>query len=170
MQLTKTMSIKALLMGALISGLGAMGQAGAQSESPLQVQASLHELISVTDAEGRRTLQAIEPSKVVPGDRLLYTTLVRNQGAEPSDNIAVTRPIPPHTRYIAGSAAGAQFQISMSADGGQTWAPEGQLKVRNAQGQWRAATPADYTHVRWQYPAALQQNEARKVSFQVNVL
>jgi len=66
-----------------------------------------------------------DPSVVVPGDRLIFTTTYRNTGAAPAE---------------------------VSVDGGRTWGVLASLKVSDGKGGQRAAAPGDATHVRWTLP------------------
>ena len=85
----------------------------------------------------------------IPGEQVIYTVTFENVGDKPATDVAIVNPVPEHTTYVAGSAGGPGTEVSFSEDGGRTGGAPEQLKLRGADGTERAATPADYTHVRW---------------------
>lgn len=87
----------------------------------------------------------ITPKKVVPGDKLIFSTAYKNNGTAPVDHFVVTNPLPAAVSY---SPEGAQ-NAEVSVDGGKTWGQLAALKVKDAKGVLRAAQPEDVTHVRW---------------------
>lgn len=109
----------------------------------------------VTAADGTKTTRLVPLAKAVPGDEVVYTVTVQNVGKEPATDVVVTNPVPEHTRYVAGSAGGPGTEVAYSVDGGRTWGRAEELKVREADGTLRPATPADYTHVRFVMKNAL---------------
>ena len=86
---------------------------------------------------------------MVPGDVVIYTTTIENISGEAADDIVVTSPVPEHLSYVAGSAFGPGMLIEFSVDGGVTYAAAEELTV-NEDGQSRAATAEDYTHIRFE--------------------
>lgn len=159
--------IKWLIPGALIAfGVSMDFSMAANAGSPISITSQVNELVQQVDANGQSRLVAVNPDRIVPGDRIMYTTNVTNNGGKASDNIVITNPIPQHVRYLGGTAQGNNFTITYSVDGGNQWGQPAQLQVRQADGQVRQAQPAEYTHIRWQYRAALQPAEAQQISFQ----
>ena len=153
----------ALLMLAMASGL-------AQAKNqPVSIISQVNELVQQLDADGQARLVAVAPDKIVPGDRILYTTRFQNDGVEPSDNIVITNPIPSEVRYLAGTAYGENCDIVFSVDGGQHWGKPEQLQVRMADGQLRAAQAGDYTHIRWQYQSSLATRQSSQISYQAQL-
>jgi len=162
--------VKWLVPGVLIAfGISMDISMAAASGSPVTITSQVNELVQQVDANGKSRLVAVKPDRIVPGDRILYTTNVTNNGGQASDNIVITNPIPQHVRYLGGTAQGQNFNIVYSVDGGQQFGQAEQLKVRDANGQVRQAQPSEYTHIRWQYNAALQPAEAQKISFQAQL-
>ena len=105
------------------------------------------EEVSVDD-DGERQTRLIPAGSVVPGDVVIYTTTVENISEEAADNVVVTSPVPEHLTYVAGSAFGPGMVIEFSVDGGVNYASAADLTVDD-DGQQRAATAADYTHIRF---------------------
>ncbi len=159
--------VKWLIPGALIAfGISMDFSMASNANSPVSITSQVKELVQQVDANGQSHLVAVNPDRIVPGDRILYTTKVTNNGARASDNIVITNPIPEHVRYLGGTATGDNFTIVYSVDGGEQWGQPEQLQVKQADGTVRQAQPAEYTHIRWQYRSALQPAEVRRVSFQ----
>jgi uncharacterized repeat protein (TIGR01451 family) len=156
---------RAALLGAC---LGAAAHAEAPlSEGPISVK-------SVAEVETRVTVAGVEVVKLAPADRLvpadqvLYTLEVRNTDASAVPAPTVTYPIPEHMVYIANSAIGPGADVSYSVDGHSFDKPEN-LKVPATAGGLRPATPADYTHIRWQFRHALKANSTAFVRFRALV-
>jgi len=105
------------------------------------------EKVSVGD-DGERQTRLVSADTVVPGDVVIYTTTVENISDEAADNIVVTTPVPEHLSYVAGSAFGPGMAIEFSIDGGVNYASAEDLTVDD-EGQPRAATADDFTHIRF---------------------
>lgn len=163
---TKT---KLQLMGGILA-VTALFLPGHAAQAPIEVTSTVEELVQVVDSQGKSHLKAVKATEITPGDRILYTTTIRNHGAQASDHIVITNPVPAHSRYLGGTAKGKQFVITYSVDGGKHWGSSEALKVRQKDGQWRAANASDYTHIRWQYRGALQPKETQVISFQTQLL
>lgn len=87
----------------------------------------------------------VAPDKVVPGDKLFFSTTYKNNGAGPVNHFVVTNPLPGAVIYSADGGQNAE----VSVDGGKTWGLLTALKVKDATGALRAAEATDVTHVRW---------------------
>ena len=125
--------------------------------------------ITETNAQGKKTVKRTAATSVVPGTEVIYTITAKNTGAEPADNIVVTNPIPAQTVYVEGSAFGADTVITFSVDGGNTYDAAAKLAVKDATGISRAATPEDYTHVRWVLQIDLQPGQKADVWYRTRV-
>lgn len=94
--------------------------------------------------ENGNTREALEePSQVLPGDRLVFTTHYRNAGDKPVTDFVVTNPLPAPVKLTQAGA----FEVSV--DGGKSYGPLAALKATGADGKPRAAELGDVTHVRW---------------------
>ena len=100
---------------------------------------------TVTDATGATSVELVEPDKIVPGDKLLFSTVYTNSSAEAVENFVVTNPIPSAVTL----APDADAQLTVSTDGGATWGKLAELTVEAEDGTRRAAQHADVTHIRW---------------------
>jgi uncharacterized repeat protein (TIGR01451 family) len=115
---------------------------------------------NVTGPDGKAKIVREAPKVVVPGDQLVFELNYRNGGAQPAEGFVVTNPIPASVAY-AGEAKGAV----VSVDGGKSWGALDALKIAQADGTSRPATPADVTHVRWSFAQPIAAGSGGKLSF-----
>lgn len=92
---------------------------------------------------GKTTETLEEPNKVLPGDKLVFTTRYTNGGAQPATDFVVTNPLPGPVKLARVNG----FEVSV--DGGRTFGALAALKATGADGKPRPAELADVTHVRW---------------------
>jgi uncharacterized repeat protein (TIGR01451 family) len=100
---------------------------------------------NVEQADGTVTVTLVEPSRVVPGDGLVFVLSYRNTSAEPADNFTVTNPLPDAVAFRDTPDTGAVFSV----DGGTTFGPLSDLAVTGEDGTQRPARAEDVTHIRW---------------------
>ncbi len=135
-----------ILMSVLMLGISL--SAAAMADGSLDVRTIVQkEEVTVNDA-GETERKMVPAELVIPGESVFYTITFKNVGEESADNVVITNPIAENLTYIEGSAFGPGTDIQFSADGGATFAAAAELTVTN-NGQQRAATVDDYTHVRW---------------------
>jgi len=113
------------------------------------------------DAQGKPVVSLEPPAVVTPGDKLVFVLSYKNAGAEPATGFILTNPIPAAVSFTAAEGDGA----AVSVDGGKSWGQLAALKVAEANGTSRPATPADVTHVRWTFGRAIAVGEAGKLRF-----
>lgn len=122
--------------------------AAAMADGSLDVRTTVQKEEVVVDADGNETRRLVPAELVVPGESVFYTITFKNVGNEVADNVVITNPIAENLSYVDGSAFGPGSSIQFSVDGGQTFAAAGDLTVTE-DGEERAATADDFTHVRW---------------------
>lgn len=155
-----------LAASAVCVTLPAHAQASAKPGT-VSLQNVVEKEITVTQ-DGKTVKKRVPAAKAAPGEEVIYTSIFKNIGAKPAGNIFITNPMPPHTTYVGGSAFGDNAAVTFSADGGKTWAPADQLKVRDG-GKERPAGVTDITHVRWVYRGELAVAKESSVGFRVTV-
>jgi hypothetical protein len=89
----------------------------------------------------------------------LYTLRFRHEGEAPLAVLQLVHPLPAGEEYVPHSATGPRAEISYSVDGGRSFGRPGELRRPadpddSGQATDRAATPADYSHIRWEIPGA----------------
>ena len=104
----------------------------------------------------RKDHELVPADRVVPGDEVFYTLEIKNTGPTPLPTPTVDFAIPEHMRYVANSAVGAGAEVSYSIDGGHTFDRPENLTVAAGGGELRAATAAEYTHIRWRLKHVLK--------------
>lgn len=117
----------------------------AQNANPVTLAGDVKAVKITTDADGKERTELVEPTTIVPGDRLVFGTDYANKGAEPVTNFTVTNPLPAAVRL----APDADPALEVSVDGGKTWGMLDTLSITSSDGTARPATHADVTHVRW---------------------
>jgi len=105
----------------------------------------------------------------VSGDTVIYTLEVRNTAPTSVRRPVVTYAVPAHMTYLPESAVGPGTEVTYSIDAGRSFDAAENLRVQEPGGQLRAATAADYTHIRWQLKNALKGNSVAFVRFRARM-
>jgi uncharacterized repeat protein (TIGR01451 family) len=147
-------------------------QAQNAAPSPVALTSDVKIERVTVDASGKEqvTLHAPKSVVVVPGDKVLFTLEVINNGAEPAGGFRATNPIPAAVKFTSV----AEDWADVSVDGGTTWGKLAALtvKAKNAEGTAdveRAAAAADVTHVRWVFAEAIAPGARRAISYRGEV-
>ena len=132
---------------AIAAATAAMTPIAAHASSPVQLASDVFvERFAPLPGGGMaRTLE--RANRLHPGDHVVF---VVNWKAAPRGDFTVTNPMP-RTVAFQSSADGAE---DVSIDGGRSWGQLTDLRVREADGRVRQATPEDVTHLRWRVPGA----------------
>jgi uncharacterized repeat protein (TIGR01451 family) len=153
----------------LLIAVGVVATSVAQnSKDPIAVRA-IAEVERPVHERGRDTNTLVPAERVVSGDAVIYTLEVRNTATATVPPPTVTYPVPEHMIYTADSAVGPVTQVTYSIDEGLTFDVPENLKIAQPSGEPRAATAADYTHIRWQLKNALKGNSVAFVRFRATV-
>lgn len=126
---------------ALALAAGLVAPAAAQPQA-IALAGDVKVVRQVTEnGQTRETLA--EPTQVLPGDRLVFTTRYSNASGQPVEDFVVTNPLPAPVRLAQSG------EFSVSVDGGKSFGPLAAARVTGADGKPRAAEPGDVTHVQW---------------------
>ena len=158
-------SWRSLLLGACLN-LAAHAEAPVNAD-PISIK-TVAEVETRVIVAGSEVVKLAPADRLVPSDQVIYTLEVSNTDTSAVSAPTVTYPIPQHMVYIANSAIGPGAEVSYSVDGHTFDKPEN-LKVPATDGRLRTATPADYTHIRWQFQHALKANSTAFVRFRALV-
>lgn len=120
---------------------------------------------AVVQAGSQPKIVLVKQKSGPPGTKLVFAHSYHNGGKTPAVNFAMTNPIPSGVDYIGSDDAFA----TVSVDGGKTFGPLGQARVRASDGALRPARPEDVTHVRWALKAPIPVGGAGKFSFRATV-
>lgn len=100
---------------------------------------------SEEQVDGSVTVTREEPTRVVPGDNLVFVLTYENTGAEAAGNFIVTNPMPDAVVFAEAIDGGAVYSV----DGGTTFRLLTELSIASEGGVERAAQAMDVTHIRW---------------------
>lgn len=145
----KTIAKLLLACAAAVLAMPAAPLAAQDAASPITFTADVMAEKTVTGADGKTRVELVEPTTIVPGDRLVFGTDYAHTGTEPVTNFSITNPLPEAVRL----APDADPALDVSVDGGKTWGQLAVLTVTETDGTTtRRAAHADVTHVRWVLP------------------
>lgn len=114
----------------------AWAQAGVELEGNVEV-------VRIIEQDGERVETYEEPTRVIPGDRLKFTTRYRNNTGQAVEDFVITNPLP---KAVVLTAEG-DFEVSV--DGGNTFGALATRTIDLPDGTSRPATLADVEQVRW---------------------
>ncbi|WP_419176540.1 hypothetical protein [Desulfosediminicola sp.] len=146
---------------------GMAGFAAAQESISIVSKAEIEE--TVVNEQGEKETRRVPAAKVMPGTIVIFTNSCTNISDSPIDDVVINNPIPEHTVYIDGSATEEGTTVTFSIDGGKSFDAPGNLFVVEQDGTSRAATGADYTHVRWVFKSSLKPGESKNVEFRARL-
>lgn len=140
--------MKHLLIASLGAALMALAPSAALAQaSPIQLTGDV-KVNRVVVENGKEKHVLSDPSVVVPGDALVFTTTYQNKGADAVKDFVVTNPLP---SAVMLAPEGAE-KLVVSVDGGRTFGLLASLTVKDAEGKPRPAQASDVTHIRWILP------------------
>jgi uncharacterized repeat protein (TIGR01451 family) len=164
--LTKKATYAAALLAAASAGMflasatsanaqvSVAAMAAAQSAPAVSLSSEVFVERKSTSATGVESVSLKKPSEVVvvPGDRIVFKTTYKNNGAEAATGFRATNPMPAPVQFVSVREDWAE----VSVDGGATWgklsaltvSPKAEAGVAAIPAS-RAAIEADVTHVRW---------------------
>jgi len=135
---------------------------------PINIKA-IAEVEHSSQSQGRETTKLIPADRVVSGDTVIYTLEVRNTAPTSVPRPVVTYAVPEHMTCMPESAVGPGTEVTYSIDAGRSFDAPENLRIQDPHGQARAATAADYTHIRWQLKNALKGNSVAFVRFRARM-
>ena len=153
--MTRTI-ISTLFLGAAMIGTSA---------SALTAEQTVEKEIVVRNADGSETLKRTSAELVTPGENIVYSLNYFNDDAQPADGIVLVMPVPAEVKYIEGSADLPAAITAYSADGGKTFTPRSEVRIKNEDGTLRTASAEDITHVRWSVQQAVAPGASGSLSF-----
>lgn len=147
------------LFGSLAAVLLSIPAMPAMAEGLVALQGDVQVERTVVE-DGVAKIFFTAPDKVVPGDKLVFTTSFENQTGEKVEQFVVTNPVPAAVMVAPGSAE----ELEVSVDGGASWGRIADLQVSDGSGGTRAASSSDITHIRWIIPV-IAKGESGKLAY-----
>ena len=123
-----------------------------------QTRPAVKVLLSGSLDRGGKEVPLANAKGVKPGEILRWRIRSRNEGRVAALDYQTTAPIPKGTAYVADTAGGEGApQVTFSVDGGRAYSARPMVPERQKDGTTKMIpAPASlYTHVRFQWPAAL---------------
>jgi len=146
----ETMNIK--LIACLSTLLFLVTPVMAEAKPRIKVTIETEKIVTQAN-NGQTSNKRVKATSVEPGETLIYTLRYINTGDEKATNVKVDNPIPKGTVYMAGSAKGANSDITFSVDGGKTFKKASLLtyktKLANGNTAKKKASPEQYSNIRW---------------------
>ncbi|MGU3389295.1 hypothetical protein [Sphingomonas sp. M1A8_2b] len=152
--------IAAVLMVTTVSiGTAAVSAA----EGPLQVTSSILVESRSAAADGTTRITLVKPTKVMPGDKVIFVLAYRNTGKQPLANVVLANPLPAAISYRSANPGSPAPDVSVD---GTTFGALDTLRVRSLDGSARAAGPNDVTSVRWRIAKPIPAGSQGQFAFQ----
>jgi len=118
-------------------------------EGAIELKMIAEKEIKIKDENGKTVIKRVAPTRVLPGDEVIYILRYANKGKEEVADVVINNPIQQDLLYTAGSAYGQDAEIRFSIDGGKKFDTPENLVVKMPDGTERPATESDYTNIRW---------------------
>ena len=141
----------------------------APAASAMTATQKVEKEITRTAADGSVTTERVEAKLVTPGEKVVYTLNIQNTRDAAATNLKLAMPVPPSVKFIEGTADRQGAIVKYSADGGQTYADRDTLRVTDASGQSRSASPDDITHIQWQITDSIAAGSRDSVEFKARL-
>ena len=133
-----------LSKAAIVSVLTALLMVASPAASQDQVELKGDvKVVRIVEQDGKRVETYAEPTQVIPGDRLKFTTAYRNGTGLTVENFVITNPLP---KAVVLTELG-KFEVSV--DGGKSFGSLASRTIELPEGGARPATLADVQQVRW---------------------
>ncbi len=134
--LKRKLVVISMAAAAIFAAPGAMAQSGVELQGDVKV-------VRIVEENGQRVETYAEPTQVIPGDRLKFTTSYRNETGQSVEDFVITNPLP---KAVVLTEPG-DFEVSV--DGGKSFGTLESRAVPLPEGGTRPATLADVEQVRW---------------------
>jgi len=135
------------------------------SASALKATQSVQKEITKNNADGTASVEYVDASIVAPGEKIVYTLNIENDGEQAASDIVLTMPVPNEVKFIEGSAEKFGAEITYSADNGVSFESREKLIKRDANGVGKPANSDDITHIRWLVSGPIPVGTSDSLSF-----
>lgn len=117
-------------------------------------------------ADGTTRITLVKPSRIVPGDAVVFVLRYRNAGSQPLADVVLANPLPSTLAYRGPQQNFPAPELSVD---GKTYGALAGLRVKTAEGGTRSATANDVTSVRWRLPSPIAAGSTGEFAFQAVV-
>jgi uncharacterized repeat protein (TIGR01451 family) len=147
----------------LASPVAASPARQAAATGPLEITSSMMVEQRSAAADGTTRVALVKPTRVSPGDRIIFVLAYHNVGRQPLSDVVLANPLPRAIGYRSASPGSPAPEVSVD---GQTYGALASLRVRALDGSTRAANPDDVTHVRWRLANPVAPGSQGQFAFQ----
>ncbi len=130
---------------------------------PLEITSSMMVESRSAAADGTTRVALVKPTRVSPGDRIVFVLAYHNVGSQPLSDVVLANPLPRAIAYRSASPGSPAPEVSVD---GKTYGALASLRVRALDGSARAAGPDDVTHVRWRIASPVAPGSQGQFAFQ----
>ena len=138
------------------------GQA-ARAGGPLEITSSMMVERRSAAADGTTRVTLVKPTRVSPGDRIIFVLAYHNVGTQPLSDVVLANPLPRAIAYRSASPGSPAPEVSVD---GKTYGALAALRMPALDGSTRAAGADDVTHVRWRIATPLAAGARGQFAFQ----
>lgn len=132
----------------------------------LTANQTVQKVVEVKNPDGTVQVKYVDADMVSPGEKIVYTLIIENDGAAVATDLVLIMPVPSEVKFVEGSATNSGTIVSYSADGGQTYSARNGLMALNSDGSVRVAETEDITHIQWKITDPIQSGNRDSLSFQ----
>jgi uncharacterized repeat protein (TIGR01451 family) len=143
-----------------------------QAASGPEVKVRLNGSVQGRPNSGVAWISLKDGTQVAPGEKILYTVDLTNDGGQSARNPVALGPVPAGTAFVPGTATtGPDLKVDYSIDGGKTFSAKPTVTVTGKDGRPQVvpAPPETYTTIRWTWGTPLPAGATASVSYQVQV-
>jgi len=133
--------------------------------SGLTASHTVEKEVVVQTEDGTTEIKYVSADRIAPGEKVLYSLNVANDGAQAATNLVLVMPVPDEVQFITGSAKKTGSTVSYSVDGGQSFSPWAELSVKQPDGRSKSASADDVTHIRWDLAGPIEPGTTDVLSF-----
>ncbi len=137
----------------------------AEARSALALSSDVFVERTEVSTAGKKRVRLETPSRVVPGDQLVFVVRFQNDSGQTAKSFIVTNPMPAAVSFVDDAGSDAL----LSVDGGKNWGRLEKLQVAASDGRMRPARADDVTHIRWQVSQGVPAGQAGKFLYRGRV-
>ncbi|MFV0622446.1 hypothetical protein ACBY01_00350 [Sphingomonas sp. ac-8] len=150
----------------LIAAAAAALAMPAVAAGPLALDTQVLSAQRAAAADGTTRITLVKPSRIVPGDAVVFVLRYRNTGSQPLADVVLANPLPASLAYRGPQQNSPAPELSVD---GKTYGALAALRVKTAEGGTRPATADDVTSVRWRLPSPITAGSTGEFAFQAVV-
>jgi len=143
---------------------------GAAMAQEFTAVSTIDRMVETQNEDGTVSVNYTSADRVTPGEKLYYKLAYDNPTAELVENVNLVMNVPSEVTYSENSVDvnGKNIIVAFSTDGGESFAPRGELQVRVG-GQPRVAVSEDITNIRWTFVDPILPNTDGTIGFKAVV-